>query len=138
MLFASATNFHRKSGGAERRDLRFYGPFVEMFFDIPAGSANLPHCHPDSSLVILDTQSNVFNPLAKPSSCLPRRAVGAKRLADPSHNEGLMARSRRNLGDVRRCYLEFQAANIKLTTSDRSEPGFPSYLPEQDCVCAFL
>ena len=33
MLFASATNFHRKSGGAKRRDLRFHGPFVEMFFD---------------------------------------------------------------------------------------------------------
>ena len=33
MLFASATNFHRKSGVAERRDLRFYGPFLEMFFE---------------------------------------------------------------------------------------------------------
>ncbi len=33
MLFASATNFHRKSGEAKRRDLRFYGPFMEMFFD---------------------------------------------------------------------------------------------------------
>ena len=33
MMFANATNVYRKSGGAERRDLRFYGPFVEMFFD---------------------------------------------------------------------------------------------------------
>jgi hypothetical protein len=29
----SAANLERKSGGAERRDLRFRGPLVEMFFD---------------------------------------------------------------------------------------------------------
>jgi hypothetical protein len=33
MLFVSATNFHRKSGEAKRRNLRFYGPFMEMIFD---------------------------------------------------------------------------------------------------------
>ena len=65
MLFASATNLHRKSGGAERRDLRFYGPFVEMFFDIPAGSANLPHCHPDSSLVNFGHPIKCFQSLDK-------------------------------------------------------------------------
>jgi hypothetical protein len=32
MKFASATNINRKSGVAERRDLRFRGPFLEMFF----------------------------------------------------------------------------------------------------------
>jgi hypothetical protein len=32
MMFANATHFDRKSGVAERRDLRFRGPFVEMFF----------------------------------------------------------------------------------------------------------
>ena len=30
MKFANATNFNRKSGVAERRDLRFYGPFMEI------------------------------------------------------------------------------------------------------------
>ncbi len=34
-------------------------------------------------------------PSRKASSCLPRRAVGAKRLADLSHHRGFMARSRR-------------------------------------------
>jgi hypothetical protein len=33
MRSANAINVHRKSGVAERRDLRFRGPFVEMFFD---------------------------------------------------------------------------------------------------------
>ena len=33
MKSANANKFHGKSGGAERRDLRFRGPFVEMFFD---------------------------------------------------------------------------------------------------------
>jgi hypothetical protein len=33
MKFANATNTNRKSGVAERRDLRLRGPFVEMFFD---------------------------------------------------------------------------------------------------------
>ena len=31
-MFDNATNYYRKSGVAERRDLRFHGPFVEMFF----------------------------------------------------------------------------------------------------------
>jgi hypothetical protein len=31
MVFANATNFYRKSGVAEGRDLRFRGPFLEMF-----------------------------------------------------------------------------------------------------------
>jgi len=30
---ANAINVHRKSGEAERRGLRFRGPFLEMFFD---------------------------------------------------------------------------------------------------------
>jgi hypothetical protein len=32
MKFANATNLNRKSGGAKPRDLRFCGPFLEMFF----------------------------------------------------------------------------------------------------------
>jgi hypothetical protein len=33
MRSANAIKVHRKSGEAERRDLRFRGSFVEMFFD---------------------------------------------------------------------------------------------------------
>jgi hypothetical protein len=33
MRSANAINVHRKSGEAERRDLRFRRLFVEMFFD---------------------------------------------------------------------------------------------------------
>ena len=33
MKFANAIKFHRKSGGAQWRDLQFSGPLVEMFFD---------------------------------------------------------------------------------------------------------
>jgi hypothetical protein len=33
MRSANAIKVHRKSGEAERRDLRFRGPFLEMFFD---------------------------------------------------------------------------------------------------------
>ena len=33
MRSANAIKVHRKSGEAERRDLRFRGPLVEMFFD---------------------------------------------------------------------------------------------------------
>src|SRR5882757_8530007 len=33
MKSANAIKTYRKSGVAERRDLRFYGPFVGMFFD---------------------------------------------------------------------------------------------------------
>jgi hypothetical protein len=39
MRSANAINVHRKSGEAERRDLRFRGPFVEMFFDRAEGPA---------------------------------------------------------------------------------------------------
>jgi hypothetical protein len=28
------TKYHRKSGGAKPRDLRFYGPVLEMFFNL--------------------------------------------------------------------------------------------------------
>jgi hypothetical protein len=37
MMSANAINVHRKSGEAERRDLRFPGPFLEMFFDRASG-----------------------------------------------------------------------------------------------------
>src|SRR5579863_8741010 len=33
MMLDNATNLYRKFGVAKRRDLRFRGPFVEMFFD---------------------------------------------------------------------------------------------------------
>ena len=33
MQIPNATGLHRKSGGAQWRDLRFSGPFLEMFFD---------------------------------------------------------------------------------------------------------
>ena len=33
MKCTNVTKVNRKSGVAERRDLRFYGPFLEMFFD---------------------------------------------------------------------------------------------------------
>ena len=32
MMLINATGLHRKSGGAQWRDLRFSGPFLEMFF----------------------------------------------------------------------------------------------------------
>jgi hypothetical protein len=35
MKCTNATNLHRKSGGAERRDLLFRGPLLEMCFDGP-------------------------------------------------------------------------------------------------------
>jgi hypothetical protein len=33
MQIIKATGLHRKPGGAQWRDLRFNGPFLEMFFD---------------------------------------------------------------------------------------------------------
>ena len=33
MMLINATALDRKSGGAQWRDLRFSGPFLEMFFD---------------------------------------------------------------------------------------------------------
>ena len=72
-----------------------------------------PHCHPESSLVICTPKPNLLNPSTKPSSCLPRRAVGAKRPADLSHNEGLTARSRRTPAIlVGRCYSELSGHSL--------------------------
>jgi hypothetical protein len=34
MQTLKATGLHRKSGGAQWRDLRFSGPFLEMFFEV--------------------------------------------------------------------------------------------------------
>ncbi len=49
----------------------------------------------------------LFSSCRKASSCLPRRAVGAKRFADLWHNRGFMARSRRTPAMlVGRCSLE--------------------------------
>ena len=45
---ANATKLHRKSGGAKPRDLRFRGPFLEMFFDKPKRSAGTCASHEDS------------------------------------------------------------------------------------------
>ncbi len=33
MKYTNATKVNRKSGVAKWRDLQFYGPFLEMFFD---------------------------------------------------------------------------------------------------------
>jgi hypothetical protein len=33
MKFTSAIKFHKKSGGAQRMDLQFRRPIMEMFFD---------------------------------------------------------------------------------------------------------
>jgi hypothetical protein len=33
---ANATRFHRKSGGAQPRDLQFNGPILEMFLPYPS------------------------------------------------------------------------------------------------------
>ena len=69
-------------------------------------------------------------PSTKASSCLPRRAVGAKRLADLLHIRGFMARSRR----TRRCLLagalpNFPATNYReiknVTSSDRGKRSGP-------------
>ena len=52
-------------------------------------------------------QSQLEAPPSPLSSCLPRRAAGAKRLADLSHKEAFIARSRRTSAMlVRRCYSE--------------------------------
>jgi hypothetical protein len=45
MQILNATGLHRKSGGAQWRDLRFSGPFVGMFFITLGG----PQVH-DSSV----------------------------------------------------------------------------------------
>jgi hypothetical protein len=41
-----------------------------------------------------------FLPPTKPSSCLPRRAVGAKRFADLSHNKGLYGAESKDPGNA--------------------------------------
>ena len=51
MLFASAINLHRKSGEAERRDLRLCGLFMEMFFE---------RAYPDSHFTALTSTAFVF------------------------------------------------------------------------------
>ncbi len=53
-------------------------------------------------------------PSRKASSCLPRRAVGAKRLADLWHNRGFMARSRRTPAmRVGRCSSELSGHRLR-------------------------
>ena len=68
------------------------------------------------------TLPDVLYPVTKPSSCLPRRAVGAKRLADLSHNEGFTARSRRtSTMVVGGCYSGLSGhKSKKVTSSERS------------------
>jgi hypothetical protein len=46
MRFATATRFHRKSGGAKPRDLRFNGPIMEMFFYPDRSAADAEHPGP--------------------------------------------------------------------------------------------
>jgi hypothetical protein len=56
MKCINATKFHRKSGGAKRRDLQFDGPLLEMFFDrterftTNGPSINPTHSHTDRRL----------------------------------------------------------------------------------------
>ncbi len=53
-------------------------------------------------------------PSRKASSCLPRRAVGAKRVADLWHNRGFMARSRRTPAMlVGRCSSELSGHRLQ-------------------------
>ena len=117
---------------------------------IPAGSATLP-------IVILRT-SDLFDlprfctpqprcfstPSAKPSSCLPRLAVGAKRLADLSYNEGFSGAKSKDPGDdhwqiLLGAFRPQTTRKIKKSQPHRSEaegegsavlptlPGKPSY-----------
>ena len=61
-------------------------------------------------------------PSTKSSSCLPRRAVGAKRLADLSHNRWFMARSRRTPAMlVGRCSSELSGHRLQ-GKSKKSQP----------------
>jgi hypothetical protein len=47
MKWINAINLHRKSGGAQPRDLRFSGPFLGMFsFEPPSSSENLNRIRP--------------------------------------------------------------------------------------------
>jgi hypothetical protein len=56
MRSANAIKVHRKSGEAERRDLRFRGPFVEMFFDRAHRSGFLFGSHTDTKALISSIQ----------------------------------------------------------------------------------
>src|SRR6202043_3922626 len=67
MKFARATNIYRKSGVAEWRDLRFRGPFVEMFFDRVPGFAILDNPQPDLSKLVLKDAS--VQPSPRDSIC---------------------------------------------------------------------
>ena len=42
MVLDNATNFYRKFGVAERRDLRFYGPFMKRAFRRSGGTCVAP------------------------------------------------------------------------------------------------
>ena len=108
----------RRAVGPQGRDLQFTSPATNT-----AGSAALPivilrGC--DFSDLAGDFAHPIrcFQPPTKPSSCLPRRAVGAKRLADLSYNEGLTARSRRTPAMlVGRCCSELSGHKHKVATS---------------------
>ncbi len=71
-------------------------------------------------------------PSRKASSCLPRRAVGAKRLADLSHHRGFMARSRRTPAMLvrRQLFGAFRPQTTrgieKAIDSERSRPVPPA------------
>ena len=93
-VLIEAATLDRKSGEAEGHAVR------------PSGASHAPGSH---KLVILRPvtfrTNRIFSALHKTVILPARRAVGAKRLADLSHNEGLTARSRRTSATlVRRCY----------------------------------
>jgi hypothetical protein len=53
MKLISATNLDRKSGGVQWRDLRFSGPFLEMFFDRASRSRRRDLCIPLHAVSLL-------------------------------------------------------------------------------------
>jgi hypothetical protein len=50
MFCANAIKFHRKSGGAQPRDLRFNGPLLEMLGERGAPVDSLRRCYDTDSL----------------------------------------------------------------------------------------
>src|ERR1700722_11721933 len=61
MRCTNATKFHRKSGGAEPRDLRVKGPLLETFFH------HLQNCHPDRrDLLLLSDLAKTLEGRRKP------------------------------------------------------------------------
>ncbi len=86
----------RREGPAVRPSVDPHLPFAATRFFVI-----LEACDVLIFLCFSHSRPDVFNPSTKPSSCLPRRAVGAKRLADLSHNEGLW----REVEGPRRCLL---------------------------------